>query len=269
MATKKNVASPEDEGLSTGAPAPEEAPTKEGEVPAPEEAPTEEAEVPAPEEAPTEEAEVPTPEEVPTKEGEVPAPEEAPTKEGEVPAPEEAPTKEAEAPAPEEAPTKEAEAPAPEEALTKEAEAPAPEEALTKEGKVPAPEEAPTKEAETPAPEEEHVEGTDTPEATPVAEERGAAEAEDNHEDTTPTDEEMPPTALSELARQILRDHDLRVVFLVSDGTAFYTYSDALNYAQTLTDSQVQYFFATPPTDEDLRELLPPALRPKHLKTNE
>lgn len=188
MATKKNVASPEDEGLSTGTPAPEEAPTKEGEAPAPEEAPT--------------------------KEGEVPAPEEAPTKEGGVPAPEEAPTEEAEAP----------------------------------------------------APIEEHVEGTDTPEATPVAEERGAAEAEDNHEDTIPTDEEMPPTALSELARQILRDHDLRVVFLVSDGTAFYTYSDALNYAQTLTDRQVQYFFATPPTDEDLRELLPPALRPNHLQ---
>ena len=186
MATKKNVASPEDEGLSTGAPAPEEAPTKEGEVPAPE--------------APTEEAEAPAPEEAPTKEGEVPAPE------------------------------------------------------------------APTEEAEAPAPIEEHVEGTDTPEATPVAEKRGAAEAEDNQEDTTPKDEEIPPTALSELARQILRDHDLRVVFLVSDGTAFYTYSDALNYAQTLTDSQVQYFFATPPTDEDLRELLPPALRPNHLQ---
>ena len=188
MATKKNVASPEDEGLSTGAPAPEEAPTKEGEVPAPEEVPTEDAEVPAPKEAPT------------------------------------------------------------------------------KEGEVPATEEASTEEAEVPAPIEERVEGTDTPEATPVAEEPGAAEAEDNHEDTTPTDEEMPPTALSELARQILRDHDLRVVFLVSDGTAFYTYSDALNYAQTLTDSQVQYFFATPPTDEDLRDLLPPALRPNHLQ---
>ena len=156
--------------------------------------------------------------------------------------------------------------PAPEEAPTEEAEAPAPEEAPTKEGEVPAPEETPTEEAKAPAPIEERVEGTDTPEATPIAEERGAAEAEDNQEDTTPKDEEMPPTALSELARQILRDHDLRVVFLVSDGTAFYTYSDALNYAQTLTDSQVQYFFATPPTDEDLRELLPPALRPKHLQ---
>ena len=215
MATKKNVASPEDEGLSTGAPAPEEAPTEEAEVPAPEEAPTKEGEVPTPEEAPTKEAEAPAPEETPTKEAEAPASEEAPTKEGEVPAPE-----------------------------------------------------APTEEAEAPAPIEEHVEGTDTPEATPVAEKRGAAEAEDNHEDTTPTDEEMPPTALSELARQILRDHDLRVVFLVSDGTAFYTYSDALNYAQTLTDSQVQYFFATPPTDEDLRELLPPSLRPNHLQAS-
>ena len=214
MATKKNVASPEDEGLSTGEPAPEEAPTEEAKVPAPEEAPTEEGEVPAPKETPTEEAEVP--------------------------APEEAPTKEAEAPAPEETPTEEAEAPAPEE--------------------------APTKEAEAPAPIEERVEDTDTPEATPVAEEREAAEAEDKHEDTTPTDEEMPPTALSELAHQILREHDLRVVFLVSDGTAFYTYSDALNYAQTLTDSQVQYFFSTPPTDDELRELLPPALRPKHLQ---
>ena len=146
--------------------------------------------------------------------------------------------------------------------------APAPEEAPTKEGEVPAPEEAPTEEAEASAPIEERVEGTDTPEATPVAEERGAAEAEYNHEDTILTDEEMPPTALSELARQILRDHDLRVVFLVSDGTAFYGYSDALNYAQTLTVKDVYHFFATPPTDDELRELLPPSLRPNHLQAS-
>ena len=91
-----------------------------------------------------------------------------------------------------------------------------------------------------------------------------AAEAEDNQEDEALEAEDVAPTALSDLATQILRDHDLKVVFLTSDGTAFYGYSDALNYAQTLEVKDVYHFFATPPTDDELRELLPPSLRPNH-----
>lgn len=134
-------------------------------------------------------------------------------------------------------------------------------------------EEAPNEEAEEP------VEGADTPPATeePPTEEEGApedaetdeaAEAEDIQEDDAPEAEDVAPTALSDLAAQILRDHDLKVVFLTSDGTAFYGYSDAINYAQTLESKEVYHFFATPPTDDELRELLPPSLRPNHLQAS-
>lgn len=135
-------------------------------------------------------------------------------------------------------------------------------------------EEAPNEDAA-----EEPVEGADTPPATeePPTKEEGtpedaetdeAVEAEDTQEDEAPEAEDVAPTALSDLAAQILRDHDLKVVFLTSDGTAFYGYSDALNYAQTLTVKDVYHFFATPPTDDELRELLPPSLRPNHLQAS-
>lgn len=137
----------------------------------------------------------------------------------------------------------------------------------------------PTEEAPNEDAAEEPVEGADTPPATeePPTEEEGApedaetdeaAEAEDIQEDEAPEAEDVAPTALSDLATQILRDHDLKVVFLTSDGTAFYGYSDAINYAQTLESKEVYHFFATPPTDDELRELLPPSLRPNHLQAS-
>ena len=135
----------------------------------------------------------------------------------------------------------------------------------------------PTEEAPNEDAAEESVEGADTPPATketPTEEEGApeeaetdeAAKAEDTQEDEAPEAEDVAPTALSDLAAQILRDHDLKVVFLTSDGTAFYGYSDALNYAQTLEVKDVYHFFATPPTDDEMRELLPPSLRPNHLQ---
>ena len=141
----------------------------------------------------------------------------------------------------------------------------------------PATEEPPTEESPNEDAAEEPVEGADTPSATeetPTEEEGAhgaaetdeAAEAEDTQEDEAHESEDVAPTALSDLAAQILRDHDLKVVFLTSDGTAFYGYSDAMNYAQTLEVKDVYHFFATPPTDDELRELLPPSLRPNHLQ---
>lgn len=137
----------------------------------------------------------------------------------------------------------------------------------------------PTEEAPNEDAAEEPVEGADTPpatEETPTEEEGApedaetdeAAEAEDTQEDEAPEAEDVAPTALSDLAAQILRDHDLKVVFLTSDGTAFYGYSDAMNYAQTLEVKDVYHFFATTPTDDELRELLPPSLRPNHLQAS-
>ena len=128
----------------------------------------------------------------------------------------------------------------------------------------------PTKEAPNEDAAEEPVEGADTPPATketPTEEEGAPEEAEtDEAAEAEDTQEDVAPTALSDLAAQILRDHDLKVVFLTSDGTAFYGYSDALNYAQTLEVKDVYHFFATPPTDDEMRELLPPSLRPNHLQ---
>lgn len=140
-----------------------------------------------------------------------------------------------------------------------------------------APSNAPQEEASAPQEEpkdkdatEEHVEDADTPEATKgeapeEAETGGDAQDEEEKEDTSYEDE--APSALSDMAAQILRDNDLDVVFLTIDGTAFYGYSDAINYAQTLADDSVQVFFRTPPTDEDYRRHLPPHLRPKHLQS--
>ena len=170
----------------------------------------------------------------------------------------------------EETPEVEDETPTPQEELEGE-------DATEKPAEDAAPSNAPQEEASAPQEEpkdkdatEEHVEDADTPEATEgeapeEAETGGDAQDEEEEEDTTYEDE--APSALSDMAAQILRDNDLDVVFLTIDGTAFYGYSDAINYAQTLADDSVQVFFRTPPTDEDYRRHLPPHLRPKHLQS--
>ena len=98
--------------------------------------------------------------------------------------------------------------------------------------------------------------------------EDGAARDEEKREEPQEY-EEAEPSALSDIAHQVLRDYDLKVVFLTTDGTAFYGYSDALNYARTLADETVHHFFRTPPTDDELRQLLPHNLLPEHLQTEQ
>ena len=114
---------------------------------------------------------------------------------------------------------------------------------------------------------EKPAEGADTSGDTPEDgdTEGGAAQDEENREEY----EDAAPSALSDIAHQVLRDYDLKVVFLTTDGTAFYGYSDALNYARTLADETVHHFFRTPPTDDELRQLLPRDLLPEHLLKKE
>lgn len=114
---------------------------------------------------------------------------------------------------------------------------------------------------------EKPVEGADTSGDTSMDgdPEGGAAQDEENREEY----EDAAPSALSDIAHQVLRDYDLKVVFLTTDGTAFYGYSDALNYARTLADETVRHFFRTPPTDDELRQLLPRDLLPEHLLKKE
>lgn len=123
------------------------------------------------------------------------------------------------------------------------------------------------------------VEGADIHETNPPAvhssdgdeeAQDGAARDEDSPEQDRPdADEDRPHDAFAAIAQQLLQDLNLPVVFLTTDGTAFYGYSDALNYAQTLPQSDVLPFLAGNPSDEEIRQLLPPALRPKHLRDDE
>ena len=114
---------------------------------------------------------------------------------------------------------------------------------------------------------EKPAEGADISGETPIEgdpEGRAARDGENREEY-----EDAAPSALSDIAHQVLRDYDLKVVFLTTDGTAFYGYSDALNYARTLADETVHHFFRTPPTDDELRQLLPRDLLPEHLLKKE
>ena len=125
----------------------------------------------------------------------------------------------------------------------------------------------PTEEGGDPEATEKPAEGADTSGETPIEgdPEGGAARDGENREEY----EDAAPSALSDIAHQVLRDYDLKVVFLTTDGTAFYGYSDALNYARTLADETVHHFFRTPPTDDELRQLLPHNLLPEHLQKTE
>ena len=125
----------------------------------------------------------------------------------------------------------------------------------------------PAEEGGDPEATEKPAEGADTSGDTPEDgdTEGGAAQDEENREEY----EDAAPSALSDIAHQVLRDYDLKVVFLTTDGTAFYGYSDALNYARTLADETVHHFFRTPPTDDELRQLLPHNLLPEHLQTEQ
>ena len=129
----------------------------------------------------------------------------------------------------------------------------------------------PAEEGGDPEATEKPAEGADTSGETPEDgdPEDGAAQDGENREEPQEY-EDAAPSALSDIAHQVLRDYDLKVVFLTTDGTAFYGYSDALNYARTLADETVHHFFRTPPTDDELRQLLPRDLLPEYLlKTEE
>lgn len=85
-----------------------------------------------------------------------------------------------------------------------------------------------------------------------------------NHElEETPKEEPEEVTALASIAREVLHSHQLPIVWLTTDGTAFPNYSDARNYARSLKNDQVEYFFAPALTEDQQQELLPIHLRKK------
>lgn len=75
------------------------------------------------------------------------------------------------------------------------------------------------------------------------------------------------PTALSNIAQQIIRDHGLDIVFMTSDGTAFFTFNDAANYGRNLVDPDVSYFTRPGLSADELKTIIPDHLQEK--KANE
>ena len=75
------------------------------------------------------------------------------------------------------------------------------------------------------------------------------------------------PTALSSIAQQIIRDHGLDIVFMTSDGTAFFTFNDAANYGRNLVDPDVSYFTRPGLSADELKTIIPDHLQEK--KANE
>ena len=88
-----------------------------------------------------------------------------------------------------------------------------------------------------------------------------APEAPNHEPEETPKGEPEEVTALASIAREVLRSHQLPIVWLTTDGTAFPSYSDARNYARSLKIDQVDYFFAPGLTEEERETLLPAHLR--------
>lgn len=71
------------------------------------------------------------------------------------------------------------------------------------------------------------------------------------------------PTALSSIAQQIIRDHGLDIVFMASDGTAFFTFNDAANYGRNLVDPDVCYFTRPGLSADELKTIIPDHLQEK------
>ena len=88
-----------------------------------------------------------------------------------------------------------------------------------------------------------------------------APEAPNYEPEETPREDPEEVTALASIAREVLRSHQLPIVWLTTDGTAFPNYSDARNYARGLKTDQVEYFFAPGLTEEERETLLPAHLR--------
>ena len=71
------------------------------------------------------------------------------------------------------------------------------------------------------------------------------------------------PTALSSIAQQIIRDHGLDIVFMTSDGTAFFTFNDATNYGRNLVDPDVCYYTRPGLSADELKTIIPDHLQDK------
>lgn len=145
------------------------------------------------------------------------------------------------------------------------------EEVTTSQGQPTAEQEAtPSQESAAEAPQEateEVAEGkaktkkeANTPPKKAASEKEEAPSTEESSEDTEPS------TALEQLAREVLADNGMDVVFATTDGTFFGHYNDARNHSRNIKDETVRYFARTGLPADELRKLVPSFLLPEELQ---
>ena len=125
---------------------------------------------------------------------------------------------------------------------------------------VPEKEEAPSTEEST-----EDNEASTAKEAK-AAPKKAAPEKEEAPSTEQSVEDNEPSTALEQLAREVLADNGMDVVFATTDGTFFGRYNDARNHSRNIKDETVRYFARTGLPAEELRKLVPSLLLPEELQ---
>lgn len=145
------------------------------------------------------------------------------------------------------------------------------EEVMTSQGQ-PATEQEPTpsQESTEEAPQEateEVAEGkAKTKKEAKAAPKKAAPEKEEATSTEESTEDNEASTALEQLAREVLADNGMDVVFATTDGTFFGRYNDARNHSRNIKDETVRYFARTGLPTEELRKLVPSFLLPEELQ---
>ena len=99
-----------------------------------------------------------------------------------------------------------------------------------------------------------------------AAPKKAAAEKEEAPSTEQSAEDTEASTALEQLAREVLADNGMDVVFATTDGTFFWRYNDARNHSRNIKDETVCYFARTGLPTEDLRKLVPSFLLPEELQ---
>ena len=99
-----------------------------------------------------------------------------------------------------------------------------------------------------------------------AAPKKAAPEKEEAPSTEESTEDTEASTALEQLAREVLADNGMDVVFATTDGTFFGRYNDARNHSRNIKDETVRYFARTGLPAEELRKLVPSFLLPEELQ---
>ena len=130
----------------------------------------------------------------------------------------------------------------------------------------PTPSQESTEEAPQEATEEVAEGNAKTKKEAKAAPKKAAPEKEEATSTEESTEDNEASTALEQLAREVLADNGMDVVFATTDGTFFGRYNDARNHSRNIKDETVRYFARTGLPTEELRKLVPSFLLPEELQ---